>query len=343
MWQMAYGEYRTDPLFTCADTSAYTTPAAPTRALPGHLSLSLSLSLNFSQTASVTWKTWAVIGENLFSPPHMFVFRVWTSLKQCFFEIREAIMHLFTLRVFVCVPERVTDSGGRCVCACVAASTPPAVFLSSIFSYTQRDMTLNQTLCCGNIISLDLFTNTLWTLQQTHANDTNVYSLYKSCTHTHTNTQVASQKPLMCVSTSCFYLPHHLFITLNCKREQGRKEVCVLSGGAPVSFWHFSFLKLGLFFFFFSSWSQRLFQLVLAKQALTWKLLSHWDTLSPLQVKDDILSLLGTSALPPCTSRVTNDSRLIWETFQWHARTDEDTDTLSQSLSQCMSCPDSIS
>lgn len=177
-------------------------------------------------------------------------------------------------------PERPTDSGGRCVCvrACITVNIPAALFLSSIFSYTQRDLTLNQTVWHWNMISLDLFTNRQMhcghnKLVHSHKLHKCIFTMYL-CTHRSSQTE---WKAFYVCFSILFYMTNHLLIMLHCKREKGngRKAVLVFSWGAPVAFRLFSLLSCHLVFVRW--WSQR--QLVLTKQVVTWKLPSYWDIL----------------------------------------------------------------
>lgn len=125
---MAYGEYYTDPLFTSTHTHSQHLLLHPS------LPVSLSLSLDFSQSTTVTWKNWRVMLDCLsFSdynpvfPGWSYLFCLWTSLSHVFSDIREAIR--FRMYVRSCVRKMVLRWQ-----VCVTASIPAAVFLSSIFS-----------------------------------------------------------------------------------------------------------------------------------------------------------------------------------------------------------------
>lgn len=98
---MAYGEYYTDPLFTSTHTHSQHLLLHPS------LPVSLSLSLDFSQSTTVTWKNWRVMLDCLsFSdynpvfPGWSYLFCLWTSLSHVFSDIREAIR----FRIFLWFP-----------------------------------------------------------------------------------------------------------------------------------------------------------------------------------------------------------------------------------------------
>lgn len=136
------------------------------------------------------------------------------------------------------------------------------------------------------MISLDLFTNRQIRCEASKLGHKLKLCIFTILTHSHGLTHNQYKSFNICFSMLFFQAQSFINNTQLWERKGQRQErdVCVLlrSTCKPVELWSCS-----------SSWrSQRLFQLMLAKQALTWKLLSYWDTLYQLQViKDDILSL----------------------------------------------------
>lgn len=120
-------------------------------------------------------------------------------------------------------------------------SVTAALFLSRLFSYTHRDLTLKQncvTLKQDQPASIHQHTNTLWTWYITVVmNYTSEYSL---CTST-----LDRVENLVCL----FCMTYHLLIMPHCKREKGKgvllRDTCSLWAASLLSC-HLVFCEMGI-------------------------------------------------------------------------------------------------